>query len=383
MTRGRSPVDLAIAWVDAATHSLESEEAALEEAAGRVLAADLRAPRPIPLCDLAAIDGFAVAAQQSLGAGVYNPLDLPAVAVAAGDILPEEADAVVPLAPGQCEKAGRVTLVEAIAAGDNVDRAGAVAVADALLVSAGTLLGPRHIGLIAAAGLAFVPVVRRPQVRLVLAGAIPPGGRDDIDGPMLRAAIARDGGLVVAASPADAFAAAADIVLIVGGTGFGRNDRAAELLADAGEIEIHGLALSPGETAGFGRTLSGMPVLLVPGTPAACLWSYELFAGRAIRRLGGRDHRLPYRCRAMTTARKIVSALGLTEICAIRRRPDGLVEPIASFGEIGLMAAAGADGFVIVPEASEGHPQGSSVMVHLYDDCCGIGIVAAPAEARS
>ena len=325
MTRGQNSVDLAIAWVDAATRRLAMEEVALADAAGRVLAADLRAPRPIPFCDRAAVDGFAVAAQQSLGAGLYNPLDLPAIAVAAGDILPEEADAVVPLALGQHEKGDRVILIEAVAPGDNVDPAGAVAIAEALLISAGTRLEARHIGLIAAAGLVHAAVIRQPRVQLAVAGAVPLGGADDVDGPMLRAAIARDGGLAIAASPVEAFAAAgADIVLIVGGTGFGRNDRSAELLAKAGAIELHGLALSPGETAGFGRTVAGVPVLLLPGTPAACLWSYELFAGRAIRRLGGRDDRLPYRRRTMKTARKIVSSLGLTEICAIRRRPDGL-----------------------------------------------------------
>jgi molybdopterin molybdotransferase len=108
--------------------------------------------------------------------------------------------------------------------------------------------------------------------------------------------------------------------------------------------------------------------ILLPGAPAACLWTYEMFAGRAIRRMAGRDPRLPFRRRPMTTARKIVSAVGLTEICAVRYRPDGAVEPTASFAETGLKAAVEADGFVIVSETSEGHPAGSVVDVYLYDD---------------
>jgi molybdopterin molybdotransferase len=71
----------------------------------------------------------------------------------------------------------------------------------------------------------------------------------------------------------------------------------------------------------------------------------------------------------MITARKIVSAIGMTEICPVRRRPDDTVEPVPSFAETGLMAAVGADGFVIAPEGSEGHPQGARVIVYLYEGC--------------
>ena len=127
----------------------------------------------------------------------------------------------------------------------------------------------------------------------------------------------------------------------------------------AGRIEIHGVALCPGETAGFGHTAAGAPVLLLPGTPAGCLWSYELFAGRAIRRFGGRDPALPQRPCVLTTARKIVSSIGVTEICPVRLCSDREIEPIAGFAEGGLMAAAGADGFVIVAEFERGVSAGS------------------------
>ena len=108
--------------------------------------------------------------------------------------------------------------------------------------------------------------------------------------------------------------------------------------------------------------------MLLPGTPAACLWSYELFAGRAIRRLGGRDPGLPYRSREMTVGRKIVSAIGMTEICPVCCGAGDTVTPLPSFAETGLMAAVESDGFVIIPEASEGSPQGAPVTVYLYED---------------
>jgi molybdopterin molybdotransferase len=365
----RVPVGRALAWVDAATAApLESEDVALETGAGRVLATDLRSARAMPPADCAATDGYAVCAQETLGAAGYNPITAKAIGVEAGEALPPGTDAVVPLDQAEPDTPDRAILVEPLAAGANVDRAGAIAAAEALLVAAGTLLTPRHIGMSAIAGHARAPLFRRPRVRLVIAGKARSGGPFDGNRPMLRGLIERDGGIIVAAPLAKAFDAGVDIVLVAGGTGRGREDRSAAALAGAGSLAIHGVALSPGETAGFGHTAAGTAVLLLPGAPAACLWNYELFAGRAIRRLGGRDAALPYASRPAVTARKIVSAIGMTEICPIRRLADGRVEPVAPFAEAGLMAAIQGDGVVIIPPASEGVPAGTRITAYFYDD---------------
>jgi molybdopterin molybdotransferase len=374
---GLSSIDAALAWVDAAVNPLETEDAApLREAIGRVLTREIRAERPIPACDSAALDGFAVMAGQTVGASSYNPLSLPMIELSAGEALPGGTDTVVPLEHGESDDNGNVAVVEAWAAGSNVNRQGAVADAGTVLMSAGTTVGRRHIGILAAAGFAQLPVTSRPRVEIVLAG-VPRAGAPDSNGPMLYTLIERDGGTVLEHGTGDRSRSAladtvrasrSDIVLVVGGTGPGRDDVSAAAVVAAGEIAIHGIALSPGETAGLGRTEAGVPVVLLPGTPAACLFCYELLAGRAIRRLGGRDPNLPYRSCMMTTARKIVSAIGMTEIVPVSCRPGGSIEPVAPFSEIGLMAAASADGFIIVPETSEGYPPGASVDVYLYDD---------------
>ena len=194
---------------------------------------------------------------------------------------------------------------------------------------------------------------------------------------MIRVAVERDGGVIgecVAVERdkmtirATLVETDADIAIVVGGTGRGADDHSAAALADAGELAIHGVRLRPGETTGLGLTVSGVPVALLPGAPASCLWAYELFAGRAIRRLGGRNTELPYRASEMITARKIVSSLGMTEICPVRCGTGDTIEPLPSFAETGLMAAVGADGFVIVPQGSEGYPQGARLTVYLYDE---------------
>jgi molybdopterin molybdotransferase len=86
-----------------------------------------------------------------------------------------------------------------------------------------------------------------------------------------------------------------------------------------------------------------------------------------VRRLAGRSPALPFETRKMTTVRKIVSAIGTTEICPVRCLGHGRVEPTTSFAEAGIGAIASADGFVVLAEGSEGVAEGAPVTVHLYD----------------
>jgi len=320
---GYVSLDTAIAWIDAATPRLPTEQVLLCNAPGRVLSENSRAGSALPPCDRAALDGFAVRAQESVGASAYNALSLPARTVAAGEVLPAEADAVVPLEHAQSDETDRAVLVEAVTPGANVERQGAIAEAGAMLVLSGTRVTARHIGMLATAASGKVPVVRRPRVCILLAGPIRSQRLCDSDGPMIRAAAERDGGVIVdlvtvernqSALAAALAATDADIVLVIGGTGRGADDCAAAALAEAGELAVHGVTLRPGETTGLGRTDRDVPVVLLPGAPIACLWSYEMLAGRAIRRLGGHASALPFRPRTMTITRKIVSAIGMTEM---------------------------------------------------------------------
>ena len=375
--RNNNSVEAAIAWVDAATHPLNGEDIPLCIARERVLTEPIRAAGPIPASDRATLDGFAVQASASLGASAYNPVRLPLIAVAAGDALPAGTDAVVPFELSEPDGQPFIEIVEAVAAGDNVEQQGAVATIGAILAPAGMRLAARHIGLLTNAGVSDITVVRRPRVRLLVAKPTRDGAWADSNGPMICAAVERDGGIIgesVAvernqmALQAALLEPSADVALVLGGTGPGRDDHSAAALGEAGELAIHGVALLPGETTGLGRIGRNIPVVLLPGPPAACLWSYELFAGRAIRRLGRRRADLPYRSREIITARKIVSSLGMTEICPVRCGSDDIVEPLPSFAETGLMAAVSADGFVIVPQGREGHPQGARVTVYLYEE---------------
>jgi molybdopterin molybdotransferase len=406
----RARLDEVAAWIDACTAALGAEEVPLARAAGRAFARDVAAAADLPACDRAAADGFALNADETVGASAYNPLPFRlvetaagvaagcAVRVESGDPLPAGADAVVRLEHAAADAAGAVAVIAPVFAGSEVERAGSHAARGHTLVGAERRLGPGDVGLLAAAGLDRVAVVARPRVRcLIYADRVagPGGGRapgvvHDANGPMLAALVERDGGVVadrrVVARDREALRDAlalpgADLVLVAGGTGPGPGDEAAAALAAAGELAMHGVALRPGETAGAGR-VSGVPVFLLPGAPAACLWAYELIAGRALRRLAGFPAELPFPALTLSVARKIVSEIGMAEVCPVRRTGDGVVEPVVPFAEAGLGAAAQADGFVLVPEASEGYPQGAPVTVHLYPERGQTPLVSAVVQPR-
>jgi molybdopterin molybdotransferase len=390
----RARVEDAVAWIDAHVAPLGAEDVPLAHAAGRVLFQDVLAEFDLPPFDRAAVDGMAVRADETVGASAYNPLlfrlasgaggpgDLPAgsaVRLNAGDPLPRGADAVVPLGQVELHEGGACAVIEPVVAGTEVERSGSQGARGSTLVRSGRRLGPGDIGLLASAGRVRVGVVRRPRVRCLSSGAafepgtsLPAEAARDANGPMLRALIERDGGVLAeqhdAGSNPETLRATlarpgADILLLVG-----RNDDAAAALAEAGTLAIDSVALRPGAAAGIGRTTAGVPVLLLPDIPAACLWACEFFAGRAIRRLGGRSPQFPFAPRTMTASRKIVSEIGMTEVVPVRCVNGGAVEPLPSFAAAGLRAITEADGFVVVPEGSEGYQRGTMVTVYLYDE---------------
>jgi molybdopterin molybdotransferase len=161
-------------------------------------------------------------------------------------------------------------------------------------------------------------------------------------------------------------AARCDVVLVSGGSSVGLEDHAPRVVAENGELCVHGVALRPASPSGFGL-LGGRAVFLLPGNPVSCLCAYDLFAGRAVRILAGRPPALPYRTAKGVLARKISSAVGRVDY--VRVQVSGQeVEPLATSGASILSSTTRADGFVLVPRDSEGQAAGEEVQVYLYDE---------------
>jgi molybdopterin molybdotransferase len=403
-TRGfaqRTTVEEALAWIDSALPEFDDlgvEEVSLLDAAGRVLARDMTSCVNVPGFPRAMMDGFALRANDTQGSSPYNRLPLrivgaslpgnafegrvnadEAVRIMTGAPLPEGADAVLPFEHAQADgkqvfALGEVSprkhvgqLGEDVRVGDVVERAGRV-------------LRPQDIGMLSSLGFSYAPVVRRPRVRILITGnellamGTPPEGFriTDANGPMLAALVARDAGEPImppiVLDNRDAILAAmrldADVLLVSGGSSVGEEDHVPTLLAEHGELAVHGVNMRPSSPTGMGR-LDGRLVFLLPGNPVSCLCAYDFFAGRAIRAIGGRCRDWPYlRLKARLT-RKLVSVVGRVDYARVRICGTD-AEPLAIGGASVLSSVTRADGFVIIPANSEGYPENADMDVYLY-----------------
>jgi len=406
----RHTVDAALSWLDAQdpqgapdaqVRPPAPEIIPLTNAAGRVLAASVVSDVDVPGFDRATMDGYALIADSTEGASAYTRLPLTvigdsmpgspfdgsvsageAVRVMTGAPMPQGADAVLPAEWVETDAATpcKISALAAVSPGKNMGRRGEDIVRGTVLLEAGRMLRPQDLGVLSSVGQGEVRVIRRPRVRLAVTGneLLPSGSHPsgfhivDANGPMLSALIERDGGIVdfpglVRDDPdaiLEALQADADIVIVSGGSSVGIEDLAPVLVAQHGELAVHGIAMRPSSPTGFGR-MGHRLIFLLPGNPVSSLCAYDFFAGRAIRALGGRPKEWPYRSIRGKLNRKISSPIGRLDY--VRVKIDGdLIEPLSVGGASILSSTTRADGFVIVGDDSEGFAAGSDVKVWLY-----------------
>ncbi len=410
----RTTVSEALAILTERVAPLPTETISIEQAVGRVAARDATAKIAVPHFARAMMDGYAVVADSTLGATAYAPRPLQVVAqarpgrpaeltaplepgqavhIATGAPMPAGADAVVmvehtePLSPGGADT-DPVAVTAPVSPGKHVGAIGEDIENGTVVIAAGRRLRPQDAGVAASAGIGALQVVRRPRVlvlvtgdELLTPGQLPSGPHIvDSNSLVLSALTQRDGGQLepiarVSDDPArvrDAMASGeADVVLVSGGSSVGPEDHAPRLLAEVGEVAVHGVAMRPASPTGFGfmnHPEAGQRVVfLLPGNPVSCLCAYEFFAGPTIRALGGRTRRWPHRRRQVPTASKLVSVLGRTDYMRVILGADG-ARPLMTSGASILSSTTRADGAVIVPDQHEGYAAGELVEVLLYGD---------------
>jgi len=367
---------------------LETEDVALDDAPGRVLANDAVAPTDLPPFSSSAMDGFAVRAADTRAAPVRLKVvgearagALAAVAVEAGTAIrvstgaqmPEGADAVVrqELTEGG---EGEVVVLEGVGAGNDVRYAGEDITKGSTILHAGTLLGAAEIGALAAVNIARPQVVRRPRVTLVSTGdelvdpgpELRPGEIRDANRPALTAAVRAAGAdvarsLRVGDDRQETIATLgealrdADLVVTVGGVSVGPHDHVRPALESLGAREVFArVRLKPGGQVCFYVASGATLVFALPGNPASALTAFRILVVPAIHALLGRSHVL-HVARGVAAA-DLPGAIGRTSVvrCSAQMHDDGWhVTPNGDQGSHILTSMLGVPALALVPEDRE------------------------------
>jgi putative molybdopterin biosynthesis protein len=363
-----------------------AERVGLAAAVGHVTAEAVWARRSSPAYDTAAMDGIAVRAAATVGAGPTTPLVLDVgdfVTVDTGDPLPDGFDAVVMREEVHLNGA-KAQLQAAAAPYQHVRSIGEDVSATELLLPEGHRLRPVDVAAAGAAGLTELVVRRRPSVAIVptgdeirpLGASLSRGEIPDTNSLML-AGQAREAGCEtailaivpddpdrIAATVRDA-AARSDLVIVVAGSSRGRDDYTAAVVGAAGTLAVHGVAVRPGHPVVLGA-VDRTPVLGAPGYPVSAALTFDIFAAPLLAALEGAPPRERPRARARL-ARKLASTLGMDDWVRVRlgRVGDGLVATPLPRGAGVLTSLVRADGLLVVPAGLEGHHPGELVDIEL------------------
>src|SRR5262249_31366659 len=153
-----------------------------------------------------------------------------------------------------------------------------------------------------------------------------------------------------------------DAVVVVGGTGTGKNDTTVQTLASMGELIVHGIGLLPGETTAFG-TVGAQPVLALPGRLDAALAAWHVLGRGMLARLSRGLGAPPLRAGKLThnLTDTVSPSIGFSELVPVRCA-GASATPIAS-GYVPLAAIAQANGWIFIPPDSEGYPAQSEVVI--------------------
>jgi molybdopterin molybdotransferase len=385
-------VEAALDAILARVERLESEDVPLAEAAGRVLAADARAAVDLPPFPSSAMDGFALRAEDTPGTlsvvervAAGRPATRPlaageAMGIATGGVVPDGADAVIPL-EYVVDHDNNVEIREAVAAGAHVRPRGGDLRAGEPVVVAGTRLGPAQVGAVAAAGIATVSCVRGPRAAVVTTGTelrrpgepLEPGQIYEANTATLSAALRDAGADVVEISAVEDDAGAhrsaleralaADVVVTSGGVSVGPHDLVRSVARDLGVEEVFWrVAVKPGKPIAFGvrdHTL----VFGLPGNPVSALVCFEVFVRPALRALQGeRDPRPRYWAGELATA--VRRNAERDEFVRARTRVDDgrlVLEPLLGQESHMIGRAAAADALVLAPRGEGRLEAGSRV----------------------
>lgn len=358
-----------------------TERVPLEHASGRVLAEAIISTADVPPFARAAMDGYAVRAEDTAGASRATPRTLrriekvftgqmpektvgagECIEIATGAPMPGGADAVVIVE--ETDSDGDVVRVLApVNPGQNIGRQGADIQKGQDVMQPGTLLNASRVGSLAALGLTHVAVFEKPRVAILSTGneivepghPLAPGQIYDINRFTLTAVINENGGEAIpyriASDTIDDLSRSVDecleqdVLVFSGGSSVGERDLILDVITAKGEMLFHGIAVKPGKPTAFGR-INGKLVFGMPGYPSSCLSNAHILLAPALRRIA----RLPdqiVRSLTLPLASRVTSVPGRHQFYTVRIENGVAVPAFKASGDITSMSKA--DGYIEIP----------------------------------
>lgn len=381
--------------------NLQAESVRIDEALGRIAAADVKADFDFPDQDRSAVDGYAVVAEDTYYATQYNPVELrlveerhdnscigkgEAFEVFTGNPIPCGANAVV-MKEDVVRDKDRILVLKPVPVGGNISRKGEDYAKDAVLVPKGTVLNPSHIAIIASNGLRTVKVYEKLRVGIISTGneiispgiARKQGEYYDSTGTLISQLLVQDGfyrvnyyGILpddeeVLSEALEEAVLENDIVITLGGTGVSGSDVVIDVAEKKGEVVFRGVKMRPGRPTSS-SLLNGKPILHLSGYPVAAWTGYEVIFRRAVAKafnLVNYNRRMAF----AKLSRRLPNQVGYQTYIRVQLKTvenELIAEPYMLRGSGVLSSLVFSQGYVEIPSNIEGYEKGEIIKVFLF-----------------
>jgi molybdopterin molybdotransferase len=398
--------------------TLEEETIPILESLGQVLAEDIKSDINVPPLDNSAMDGYAVIARDTAGAGEKTPVSLrvidtvmagsiskkevvpgTAVRIMTGAPVPRGADSVVQFentddakrkesAPD--EPVTHVNILSEATPGLNIRRAGEDIARGSVALKKGTVIRAAEIGLMASLGHGKVKVIRRPVVAIISTG----DELVEVDKPLTEGKIHDSNGYSIA-SLAKRYgfiprmlgiarddekslvsklkqAQDADMLLTTGGVSMGDYDIVKDILDRDGEMVFWKVRVKPGKPLAFGKIKGknkSIPHLGLPGNAVSCMVSFELFVRPALMKMMGKKNLAKPAVEAtLEDTVKNNAGRRLYDRAIIERRNGHYYARLTGSQSSGILTSMSlANGLVIISEDRKIVNKGETVQVLMLD----------------
>jgi molybdopterin molybdotransferase len=404
-------VDDALSRILVSVQPLAAEVVPLSETLGRVVAEDLYADASFPPFANSSMDGYAVRAEDVAQAQESNPrflmviMDIPAgfapdhpiaagqaARIMTGAPLPQGADAVVPLENTDAkwskdDKASlseRVAIFKSVPPNENVRPIGEDIRAGSIVLSAGTLVRPAEMGVLAMLGRASARVIRRPRVAILGTGnelvgvdqPLAPGKIHDsnsytlmglvaeLGAIPLRLPIARDMLSEVRALFRAALAQNPDMIISSAGVSVGAADLVRTVLNEMGKVDFWRINLRPGKPLAFGE-LQGIPFFGLPGNPVSAMVTFDVLVRPALLKMAGKPNQTPIQHAILDEDLRSDGRRAYLRVRLARENGQLVARTTGTQSSGALTSMVLADGLLIVPEDVTEVKAGTSLQVRL------------------